>query len=264
MFAVRREPSSDAATSAAVQNSLVVAAEQHLNQAQPDLPQGGGVPCIDQYDLVGPAVNTPLVVGEVHTAADMTEHFSYGNTADTHATYGEEASGELKWQIPGSVHIQNTNGSTSSTGVPWDVGAQKGEKIASYFLVGRYWYSQNKDCGAAYYQVKTIEWTAHPKSMVVVANTHNLDNHCGDDPTLKKYSTDFVYPNQKHFDRTDGKYQTFDRAFNVGGFDIGSAYSGASQYVQMHWKFLGNQKHYVLCGSNDYLTQKPLRIFAGK
>ena len=60
--------------------------------------------------------------------------------------------------------------------------------------------------------------------------------------------------------RDSNAFVHFDVGFSAFGFDAG-AQSGASTYVQSHWKFGSSANHY-LCGSENDISHAH-RIFAG-
>ncbi len=250
-YAVLRQPSAAAASAAATENADALATAQQLDSVSPEGGVGGGN-CLGNTTLQN-ETNSDVVVGELHTANDTTASFTYGQTADTAADVGIELAGTGQYNVSGSVHIGNAHGSTAGTG--WNEGSQFGYKLKTGFLHKHYYTVEPQGCGSNYYSVKTSEWTATPDGKALGDYIHNLDNNC------KNSSFSANFQGAGPFDRSSHAFTHFGGAFNVFGFN-GGARSGASQYARAHWQF-GTQQNHYLCGSDNYVTQFPHRIFAG-
>lgn len=192
--------------------------------------------------------NVDTVVGELHTANDTNATFSYGKTADTQADVGVKYAG-ASWTVDGSAGV----GGSRSSAIVFSEGPQFGHQLETGMLHKK-WHTIT-NCGNDYDTEKDVEWTGSPDLKAVGKYNHNLDNNCKE----SHYSANFQGAGS--FYRDTGDFTHFGLAFSAFGF-YGGARSGASTNVKAAWHF-GTATNHYLCGSDDYVTASPHRIFAG-
>jgi hypothetical protein len=246
-YAVVRQPSAAAAKLAAAR---IRDATVSPTGADGVTPSSG---CIEEATVVA-QTSIDTVVGEMHTANGIDSahtYFAYGNTADSSLDVGiDSGSG---WNVSGSVHISNGSGHTNAE--TWPIGDQFGYKMRSGFLHQKWQYY---GC-ATYYEVKTSKWTLNPDGLVPGSEpadyVHNLDNNCKNNPYYARF-----YPGQS-WSRSSNAFTHFTLGFSVWGFE-GGTQSGASTYVQIHYKWNSASSVYYLCGNDDYIANAH-RVYAG-
>jgi hypothetical protein len=216
------------------------------------------VPNAGCYELATLQDQTSIdtVVGEMHTADGIDKahtYFTYGNTADSSLDVGIEASGSGSWDVSGSVHISNGAGTTNDANYP--IGSQFGQKMRSGFLHQKWLYY---GC-VTYTEIKTSTWTLHPDGLVPgtlpADYVHDLDNNCKSSPYYSKW-----LPGE-NWARSANTFTHFDLGFNVWGFQ-GGTQSGASNYVELHYKWNNANSVYYLCGNDNWIAGAH-RVYAG-
>lgn len=244
-YAVVTRPSQAAARLASAQ--IAAASRRPLGTTTP---YAG---CIEHATLQA-QTSIDTVVGEMHTANGIVSsatHLSYGNTSDSSLDVGIDSGGG--WNVSGSVHISNGSGKTNAE--TWPIGNQFGYKMRSGFMHQK-WYYQG--C-TTYTKATTSQWTLNPDGLVPGSlpadYVHDLDNNCKNNPYYARF-----YPGQ-NFSRSSNAFTHFTMGFSVWGFQ-GGTQSGASTWVQIHYKWNNDTSVYYLCGNDDYIPNAH-RVYAG-
>jgi hypothetical protein len=257
-YVVLRPASTTAASAASTENADALVSAQQLDTTSPN-GGGGHGDCLPNTTLQDQQ-NQDTVIGELHTADNMSAVFTYGKTADTSADVGIEIAGTGEYNVSGSVHIGN--GSSSGNSITFPAGTQYGYKLESGFLIQHFYSVVALKCGGNYFTVKEAQWTGEPNPSIVGANIHNLDNQCT--TAHKQYAGNWV--GVTTWNHTSGSFTHFDTAFSLFGF-AGGTRSGASQYVWDHYSFTGTPgpkgTGHWLCGNDAPILASPHRIFAG-
>jgi hypothetical protein len=242
------------------------AAASRMTAAKPSSTVAPDFVCFENATLVS-QTDVGTVVGEMHTANGIVKgngddghgtYFSYGSTSDSSIDVGIEESSGGPWNVSGSVHIGNSNGSTQATIQP--IGSQFGYKIRSGFMHQHWHYS---GC-STYEESTTSKWTGVPYSLnsppadsLPADYNHNLDNDC---KNANAFYTAVHFPGSA-WSRTTNQLHHFSVAFSAFGFEGGSQ-SGASRWVTMRWQWDNTSPKYWLCG-DDNDPGDAHRIFAG-
>lgn len=207
--------------------------------------------CVQQTTVLNTAVGQYTTSGEVHTANDAKETFTYGKSADSSIDVGFSAT-DSGFGINGSVHIGNSSKSEDQDSVGQDVGNRVDEEFT-------YQHQKvfNSCAGVKYLHIATAWDTGFRNG----AGNHTLDGHCPAVGTTGPNGeiTSHYPANAAHVTSNENMVK-FSAAVTVFGQSLGSQ-SGWGTFVISSWKFGPNANHY-LCGSNGTVAAAS-RIFAG-
>jgi hypothetical protein len=202
--------------------------------------------CGQWTTVLATAYGVWTTVGEVHTANDARETFTYGQTADSNIDVGYSTDNSV-FSINGSVHIGNSH--TSSDTI--SVGASTGRRVDEEFT---YQHQKISNCAATWYQKVATSWQS---GIRLGTDNSNLDYNCpvvGNGPYTSDYGA-----NSGHHTSSETMVH-FSGAASVFGMSLG-AQSGWGTYVDSGWAFGSVANHY-LCGSTSGVADAP-RIYAG-
>jgi hypothetical protein len=219
-----------------------------VRQPARSLANGGPTPvCLWQPGTT--KTNVATVVGELHTPADSSATFTYGQSADSDVSVGVSADG-VHWSLSGTEHV----GTSRSNSFTAPLGASSGRLITSGFeyTSGTWkWSIVGGLCGNKY-SVRPGTWDGGGN---FGADVSSLDNHC----KAGTKNTQDLGPGYTWSTGTEAAH-TFDGGVSVFGVGLGVR-SGFSRNVQAHW-VMGRSAHHYLCGS-DGPTTTASRIYAG-
>jgi hypothetical protein len=202
--------------------------------------------CLPQTTVLSTA-NANAIVGNMHTANNMTGWFRYGRKADTDFGVGVSADG-LNWSASGSAHVSNS----VSAAVTWNATSEYGYRLLSNFT-----FQKTKTVCVGIpglppeYKIKVKSWNG---GATLGQNVHNLDHQC-----RTKYPANVVSfaPGTK-FDRSANSAVNYKAGVTIFGISL-SAKSGYSTDVAAHWDFHARN---VLCGTTGPPTVA-LTVLAG-
>ena len=213
---------------------------------------GGPDPCLNKTFTTIDTRDNYTTVGEVHTAGDSSEVFTYGKSADTDTDVAIGlAAGTGPWSITGSVHLGDS--SQSGSDVTWRVGALVGHRTDSQFhYVRQKVHYVVSECPADYQTIKATGWDG---GALGGDDNSNLDHNCNN----VGHETDFGPGTGFH--RYQNNMVKFSASVVAFGIELGTQ-SGWSQYVDSKWTFNGGFSDHYLCGSDGAITVSH-RIYAG-
>jgi hypothetical protein len=213
---------------------------------------GGPDPCANKTFTTIDTRDNYTTVGEVHTAGDADETFTYGQSADTDTDIAIGlAGGTGPWSISGSVHLGDSTSSGSD--VNWHVNSNVGRRVETQFHYIKQKVHYVPDaCPADYQQIKSTGWNGGAQNG---DDNSNLDHNCN----AIGHKTDYVKGSGFH------RYQNDMVKWSVGvvafGIELGSR-SGWSTLVDSRWSFGNVGADHYLCGSDAGVTTSH-RIYAG-
>lgn len=213
---------------------------------------GGPDPCANKTFTTIDTRDNYTTVGEMHTAGDASETFTYGQQADTDTDIAIGLQGGTgAWSISGSIHLGDSN--TSGSSVDWTAQDNFGKRVETQFHYIKQKVHYVPDaCPADYQQIKATGWNGGAQNG---DDNSNLDHNCNN----VGHVTDYVKGSGFH------RYQNNMVKWSVGvvafGIELGSQ-SGWSTYVDSRWHFGMVGANHYLCGSDAGVTTSH-RIYAG-
>ena len=206
------------------------------------------------------------VIGELHTANDATETYTYGKSSFAESDISMATSvGGANWSLSGSVHMSDR--SESGTDVWKTAHENVGTRIGSYFQYAE--FKRFRSCPTPRGTVKVflrnvVKPTGWNGGMDVGPNyeNHYLDGHC---PSMSSGHRTQQFGTDTGTHTDSEKQVTFSNAATVSIFGVGvslEAQSGWSKNVQSVWTFGHAAPHHYLCGNTGPSKTSP-RIFAG-
>ncbi len=225
-----------------------------------------GLPCTTVDKRVpGTSQQRLTVIGELHTANDATETYTYGKSSFAESDISIATSlGGANWSLSGSVHMSDKN--MGGTDVRKTAHENVGTRIGSYFQYAEFKRFQSCPTPRGTVttflrnEVKPTNWNGGVEIGRNYDN-HYLDGHCPPLPNRRTQS--FTTDTEAH--TLSEKQVTFSNAASVSIFGVGvslEAQSGWSKNVESEWSFGHAAPHHYLCGNTGPYRSSP-RIFAG-